>query len=84
MAKAPRPASPKPAPQVAPAETPTAAVDLKRWLQMTVGMSGPRFSVSPGDKHPFDDVPPPDGGPSEAQRLIDAGFAVETDPPADA
>lgn len=55
-----------------------------RWLKMETGISGPDICLSRGDKHPFNDVPAPDGGPSEAQRLIDAGFAVETDPPAGA
>ena len=55
-----------------------------RWLEMKVGISGTQYSLSPGWKHPFCDQPGPDGEPSEAQRLIDAGFAFETDPPADA
>lgn len=55
-----------------------------RWLEMIVGISGTQYSLSPGWKHSFCDQPGPEGGPSEAQRLIDAGFAVETDPPADA
>jgi hypothetical protein len=54
-----------------------------RWLQMKTGLSGPRLSLAPGDKHPFSDTPAADGGPSEAQRLINAGFGAECDPPAD-
>ncbi|MEA3543226.1 MAG: hypothetical protein U9R77_14060 [Pseudomonadota bacterium] len=64
--------------QVDSAEGPT------RWLEMKVGISGTQYSLSPGWKHPFCDQPGPNGEPSEAQRLIDAGFALETDPPADA
>lgn len=55
-----------------------------RWLQMKTGLSGPHLSLAPGDKHPFSDTPAADGGSSEAQRLIDAGFGAECDPPADA
>ncbi|KQN37012.1 hypothetical protein ASG37_04955 [Sphingomonas sp. Leaf407] len=36
-------------------------------IKMTAGLSGPDYSLSPGDSVPFDDV--------EGQRLIDAGFA---------
>ncbi|SCW80592.1 hypothetical protein SAMN02927924_03030 [Sphingobium faniae] len=35
---------------------------------MTTGLSGPHYTLSPGDEHDF-----PDG---EALRLIEAGFAV--------
>jgi hypothetical protein len=55
-----------------------------RWLQMETGLSGPHFCLSRGDKHPFSDIPAADGGPSEAQRLIDAGFGAECDPPTEA
>lgn len=37
-------------------------------LKMTAGLSGPEFNLAPGDEHEFND--------DEAQRLIDAGFAV--------
>lgn len=37
-------------------------------IRMTTGLSGPHYTLSPGDEHDF-----PDG---EAVRLIDAGFAV--------
>jgi len=36
-------------------------------IKMTTGLSGPDFSLSPGDSVTMDDV--------EGQRLIDAGFA---------
>ncbi|MEP9401865.1 hypothetical protein [Sphingomonas sp. VNH70] len=36
-------------------------------IKMTTGLSGPDFSLSPGDSVPIDDV--------AGQRLIDAGFA---------
>jgi len=52
-----------------------------RWLRMTTSLCGPRMSLSRGDTRAFSDLPGPDGGPSEAQRLIDAGFGVECDPP---
>ncbi|MBB6191192.1 hypothetical protein FHS51_001414 [Sphingobium wenxiniae] len=52
-----------------------------RWLRMTTSLSGPRLSLSRGDTHPFRDVPGPEGEPSEAQRLIEAGFGVECEPP---
>lgn len=85
-------------PSVAPApapivnETPAAesnvvfspiGADLIRWLQMETGLSGPNFCLSRRDKHPFRNAPAADGGPSEAQRLVDAGFAVDCDPPAE-
>lgn len=54
----------------------------KRWLEMRTSLCGPQISLSRGDKHQFDDVAGQDGAPSEAQRLIDAGFAVDCDPPA--
>jgi len=74
-------------------ETPVAGSDtavapigagLVRWLQMETGLSGPDFCLSRRDKHLFSDTPAADGGPSEAQRLVDAGFAVDCDPPAEA
>lgn len=40
-------------------------------LKMTVGLSGPEFNLAPGDEHEFDDV--------EAERIVDAGFAVKAD-----
>lgn len=52
-----------------------------RWLRMTTSLCGPRMSLSRGDTRAFSDLPGPDGGPSEAQRLIEAGFGVECDPP---
>lgn len=52
-----------------------------RWLRMTTSLCGPRMSLSRGDTRAFNDLPGPDGGASEAQRLIDAGFGVECDPP---
>lgn len=69
----------------APSPTPIVSeIPAKRWLQMETSLAGPRFSVSPGQKHPFSDAPTADGGPSEAQRLVDAGFAIDCDPPAEA
>lgn len=56
----------------------------KRWLQMATSLSGPSISLSPGDSHAFCDAPSADGGPSEAQRLVDAGFAIDIDPPSNA
>lgn len=56
----------------------------RRWLRMETGISGPEICLSRGDKHPFCDSPAPDGGPSEAQRMVDAGFALDCDPPAEA
>jgi hypothetical protein len=38
-------------------------------LKMTAGLSGPLFSLSPGDEHEFET--------DEAKRLIEAGFAEE-------
>ncbi|MGO7742963.1 hypothetical protein ACC677_08430 [Rhizobium ruizarguesonis] len=40
-------------------------------MKMTVGLSGPEFNLAPGDEHEFDDV--------EAERIVDAGFAVKAD-----
>ncbi|MBY3333752.1 hypothetical protein HFN98_24475 [Rhizobium laguerreae] len=40
-------------------------------LKMTAGLSGPEFNLAPGDEHEFDDA--------EAERIIDAGFAVKAD-----
>ncbi|AHF83686.1 hypothetical protein RLEG3_18460 [Rhizobium leguminosarum bv. trifolii WSM1689] len=40
-------------------------------LKMTAGLSGPEFNLAPGDEHEFDDA--------EAERLVDAGFAVKAD-----
>ncbi|MGR9420655.1 hypothetical protein [Rhizobium leguminosarum] len=40
-------------------------------LKMTAGLSGPDFNLAPGDMHEFDD--------DEADRLIDAGFAVKAE-----
>lgn len=37
-------------------------------IKMQVGLSGPAYSLSPGDEREFPD--------DEAIRLIDAGFAV--------
>ena len=54
----------------------------KRWLRLAVSLAGPGFSVAPGDKRQFDDTPAADGGPSEAERLVDAGFAADCEPPA--
>lgn len=39
-------------------------------LKMKTSLSGPEFTLSPGDVHPFEDA-------DEAQRLIGAGFAEE-------
>lgn len=38
------------------------------WLELTTGLSGPDYALGPRDKHQFESA--------EAQRLIDAGFAV--------
>lgn len=40
-------------------------------LKMTAGLSGPEFNLAPGDEYEFDNA--------EADRLIDAGFAVKAD-----
>lgn len=40
-------------------------------LKMIAGLSGPEFSLSPGDERDFDDA--------EAARLIDAGFAAKVE-----
>jgi hypothetical protein len=40
-------------------------------LKMTTGLSGPLFSLAPGDQYEFETA--------EAQRLIEAGFAVGTE-----
>ncbi|QIG68722.1 hypothetical protein EVB67_072 [Rhizobium phage RHph_TM3_3_14B] len=40
-------------------------------LKMTAGLSGPEFNLAPGDEQEFND--------DEAQRLIDAGFAVKAE-----
>ncbi|BBF70195.1 hypothetical protein [Sphingomonas bisphenolicum] len=69
---------------IAPPAPIISEIPAKRWLKMETSLAGPRFSVSPGQKHPFSDTPAADGGPSEAQRLVDAGFAVDCDPPAEA
>ena len=47
-------------------------------LKMTAGLSGPLFSLGPGDEYEFDDA--------EAERLVAAGFAekVEAAQPAPA
>lgn len=37
-------------------------------VKMVTGLSGPDYSLSPGDEHEF--------GEAEAKRLIEAGFAV--------
>lgn len=37
-------------------------------IKMKAGLSGPEFSLAPGDTKVFEDA-------NEAQRLIDAGFA---------
>ena len=68
---------------VEPVTATTDASLLTRWLKMETGISGPAISLSRGDIGSFDDTPGADGSPSEAQRLIDAGFAVETDHPGD-
>lgn len=57
------------------------AETIKRWLLMKTSLCGPRMSLAPGDKHTFDDMPGADGSPSEAQRLVYAGFAVDCDAP---
>ncbi|MBY2927850.1 hypothetical protein FIM10_04060 [Sphingomonadales bacterium 56] len=78
------PAPPVPALEPAEAKTPAAAPAKSgeiRWLRMITGISGPAISLAPGDKHPFCDVPGDDDAPSEAQRLVNAGFAVDCDPP---
>lgn len=54
------------------------------WLRMETSLSGPTLCLNPGDLHPFDDTPGPDDLPSEAQRMIDAGFGVPCDPPVEA
>ncbi|MBX5285175.1 hypothetical protein HJB90_29850 [Rhizobium sp. NLR10a] len=40
-------------------------------LKMIAGLSGPEFSLAPGDEREFEDT--------EAERLIDAGFAVKAE-----
>lgn len=40
-------------------------------LKMTVGLSGPEFSLAPGDEREFED--------EEAARLIDVGFAAKAE-----
>lgn len=81
--------------QIAPAAvTPVPVVEIGaasqadrepvRWLQMETGLSGPTLCLTRGDRHPFDDTPAADGGPSEAQRLIDAGYGIECDAPIEA
>ncbi|MBY5585304.1 hypothetical protein [Rhizobium leguminosarum] len=40
-------------------------------LKMTTGLSGPDLNLAPGEKHEFED--------GEAERLIEAGFAVKAD-----
>ncbi len=72
MAKSPTPAA-KPADALHAANL--------RWLKMSTGLSGPDICLSNGDKHPFNDTAGPDGEPSEAQRLVDAGFAEFCDAP---
>lgn len=42
-------------------------------LKMTAGLSGPEFNLAPGDEHEFDDA--------EAERLKEAGFAVDAEEP---
>jgi hypothetical protein len=41
-------------------------------VKLTVGMAGADISLSPGDVHEFPD--------DEAQRFIDAGYAVAEEP----
>ncbi|HKY80266.1 MAG TPA: hypothetical protein VJM09_02200 [Sphingobium sp.] len=65
-----------------PASEPEEPV-AEQWVQLTTGMSGVDFSLSPGDKHPFRDVPGPDGEPSEAERIVAAGFGTFCSPPED-
>lgn len=69
---------------VTPVEEATANEEAEapmRWLKMKVSMSGTEFSLSRGWKHRFCDKPGPNGEASEAQRLVDAGFAIDTDAP---
>ncbi|PDS68004.1 hypothetical protein [Rhizobium phaseoli] len=40
-------------------------------LKMIAGLSGPEFNLAPGDEREFDDA--------EAERLIEAGFAVKAE-----
>lgn len=54
----------------------------ERWLELKTSMAGVRIAYARGDKAPFCDKPGPNGEPSEAQRLIDAGFAIPTTPDA--
>ncbi|TGR71415.1 hypothetical protein EN837_08350 [bacterium M00.F.Ca.ET.194.01.1.1] len=44
-------------------------------VKLLVGLSGNKYSLSPGDERDFDD--------DEAERLIAAGYAVKVDEPAD-
>ena len=78
-------ATDQPLPETASAasteDSPAPANVPVRWLEMRVGLSGVGFSLSPGDKHPFRDVPGADGEPSEAQRLVDAGYGDFCDQP---
>lgn len=83
---APVESPPAPAPELAEAKAPVEAPAKSgkvRWLRMETGLSGPELSLARGDKHPFCDIPGDDDAPSEAQRLVDAGFAVDCDPPAE-
>lgn len=41
-------------------------------VKMLTGLSGPEYCLAAGDEHEF--------GNKEAQRLIDAGFAVAVEP----
>jgi hypothetical protein len=57
-----------PAASIAPAPA-----EGKRWVKMRMGVSGPDLSLAPNDDHEFE--------ATEAQSLIDAGFADPTDAP---
>ncbi|EPR09877.1 hypothetical protein M527_07045 [Sphingobium indicum IP26] len=68
--------APEPQPEApvknAPADIP-ADPEEQQWVEMKTGLSGPEFSLSPGDKRQF--------GVTEAGRLKDAGFARFCAPP---
>ena len=70
---APAPAAPNP---VAPStvEPADAAADATVWMKLKTGLSGPDFSLAPGDHHQF--------SIDEAGRLEEAGYAEASDGPA--
>ncbi|MDX3908417.1 MAG: hypothetical protein QHC67_01165 [Sphingobium sp.] len=77
LAQQPAPSAPVDGPKYAPEK----AMQGCAWLLMKTGLTGPEICLSNGDKHLFDATPGPEGEPSEAQRLVDAGFAEYCDAP---